>query len=109
MTKTVGCDRISLALLAGRVSVWGQGHVGVRSTRTARFVYWFLLFLRLSNLVKAEKVPPIDPPESANLESRKSALLNPSQHGTVADFQILRRFPKCVNFPWLNFPHHFYL
>ena len=92
MTKTVGCDRISQALLAACVSVWGQGRVGASNTDTARFVYWFLLFLRFSTLVKGEKVSPIDPPKFADLESRKGTLSNPPQHAAIADFQIVSCF-----------------
>lgn len=51
-----------------------------------------LLFLGLSTLVKGEKVSPVNPPEFANLESWKSTLSNPPQHGTIAHFQVLRRF-----------------
>jgi hypothetical protein len=103
LTKTVGCDRISPALLAAYASVWGQGRVGGCDTCTARFAYWFLLFLRLSNLVKGEKVAPINPPESiTNLECGYDSLLGPSPHSGIVHLQVFCCLLKRIEALWLD-------
>jgi len=104
LTKTVGCDRISQALLAACVSVWGQGRVGACYTCTARFVYWLLLFLRFSKLVQGEKVPSIDPPESiTNLECGDGSLQNPAPHGGIVHLQVFCCLLKRIKAVWLDF------